>query len=376
MNSTFSNDLVKSMTSYVLISNPHTLTSNNLTFLLINDDNSNSEESALFVFDSIDLSQGNNITLSSVTVTNCTSSFYRLLSVSSTAPTTKFVNLNAISLSSSSYSSQTNLMIFGPLYTTEDVQFVMQNTSFTNLNFEKYGNIIYLKQQTQKPFLLQNSNFQNIIGGRIYVEPDTVDTNTLPAAIDVYNLTVANNDFIDFTFINLQQHSQLTVSTWAFYKNSATFWGTLISITDDNSVANITNCNFNNNNGMTGGILYVDGHSTINVSNSTFYNNFAVSASISYVSNEGSIYFSKCIFNYNHAVSVGLIDIIGSSIESSIESSSIYSNEIVSAADVIKELDDRTHWRYLWFAADTYMTYLNNNRNQLSLTVKIQMLII
>ena len=94
---------------------------------------------------------------------------------------------------------------------------------------------------------------------------------------------------------------------------------------------------------MTGGILYVDGQSTINVNNSTFYNNFAVSASISYVSNEGSIHFSKCIFNYNHAVSVGLIDIIGSAVESSIESSSIYSNEIVSAADVIKELDDRTH---------------------------------
>ena len=360
------------MTSYVLFSNPHTLTSNNLTFLLINDDNSNSEESALFVFDSIDLSQGNNITLSSVTVTNCTSSFYRLLSVSGTAPTTKFVNLNSISLSSSSYSSQTNLMIFGPLYTTEDVQFVMQNTSFTNLNFEKYGNIIYLKQQTQKPFLLQNSNFQNIIGGRIYVEPDTVDTNTLPAAIDVYNLTVANNDFIDFTFINLQQHSQLTVSTWAFYKNSATFWGTLISITDDNSVANITNCNFNNNNGMTGGILYVNGQSTINVNNSTFYNNFAVSASISYVLNQGSTNYLSWVFNYNHAISIGLFSVIESQIENSIQQSSIYLIDIVDVTDIINELEDQTEWRYLWFAANTYINYLNNNRNVLSLSVNFK----
>ena len=247
----------------------------------------------------------------------------------------------------------------------------MQNVSFTNLDFEGYANMIYLKQQTQKPFILQNSNFQNIIGGRIYVEPDTTDVNTLPATLNILNLTVSNNDFIDYTFINMQQHSQLSVSTWTFFKNSATFWGTLISITDDNSVASIENCNFNNNNGMTGGIFYVAGSSTINVSNSSFYNNFALTAAISHVSNGGSIHYSNWIFNYNHAMSVGLIDIIESEVESSIESSSIYSIELASAADIINELNDRTICRYLWFAANSYINYLNNNRNLLNFTVSI-----
>ena len=272
-------------------------------------------------------------------------------------------------MSNSTYKSQSNLIIYGPLYTTEVVQFSMQNVLFTNLDFEGYANMIYLKQQTQKPFILQNSNFQNIIGGRIYVEPDTTDVNTLPATLNILNLTVSNNDFIDYTFINMQQHSQLSVSTWTFYKNSATFWGTLISITDNNSVASIENCNFNNNNGMTGGIFYVAGSSTINVNNSTFYNNFAVSAAISYATDDGSIVYSNWIFNYNHAVSIGLIEVIGSVVENSIQSSGIYSNEIVSAVDIIKELEDRTHWRYLWFAADTYINYLNDNRNLLDLSV-------
>ena len=279
------------------------------------------------------------------------------------------MNINSILVSNSTYKSQSNLIIYGPLYTTEDVQFRMQNVSFTNLDFEGYANMIYLKQQTQNPFILQNSNFQNIIGGRIYVEPDTTDVNTLPATLNILNLTVSNNDFIDYTFINMQQHSQLSVSTWTFYKNSATFWGTLISITDDNSVASIENCNFNNNNGMTGGIFYVAGSSTINVNNSTFYNNFAVTAAISYATDDGSIVYSNWIFNYNHAVSIGLIEVIGSVVENSIQSSGIYSNEIVSAADIIKELEDRTHWRYLWFAADTYINYLNDNRNLLDLSV-------
>ena len=261
------------------------------------------------------------------------------------------------------------MITFGPLYSEQNVQFIIQNVSFNNLNFKKNANILHLKQQTHKPFILQNSNFQNIVGGIILIEPDTVDTKTLPAILNVYNLTVANNDFKDHTFIVLKEHSQLLVSTWTFYKNSATFWGSLISITDDYSVVNISNCNFNNNNGMTGGILYVDGESTINVSNSTFFNNFALTAAISYATNEGSINYINWIFNYNHAVSVGLIDVIGSVIENSIKSSNIYSNEILSVADIIKELEDRTHWRYLWFAADTYIDYLNNNRNLLDLHV-------
>ena len=81
-NSTFSNELVKSMISYILIANPHTFESNNITFTSIIDDDSNTEESALFEFSSIDVSQGSNITLSSVTISSWTSSIYRLYSVS------------------------------------------------------------------------------------------------------------------------------------------------------------------------------------------------------------------------------------------------------------------------------------------------------
>ena len=365
----FSSEIIKSGVDYISIANPHTFESKNVTFVNSYDDGSDQKESILLVFESIDISQVGEINIVSITFTNWTSSLFHLYSLSGKTQSTKAVNINSITVKDINLNRHNDLIVFGPLYSDEDIKFTMQNVTFSNLNFSKNANIIYLKQQTLNPFILENSYFENIIGGRILLEPDTSDITTLPATLNVYNLNVANNDFKDNTFIDLKQHSQLIVSTWAFYKNSATFWGTLISITNDNSVVNITNCNFNNNNGMTGGILYVDGQSTINVYNSTFYNNFAVSASISYVSNEGNIHFSKCIFNYNHAVSVGLIDIIGSAVESSIESSSIYSNEIVSAADVIKELDDRTHWRYLWFAADTYVTYLNNNRNQLSLAV-------
>ena len=77
----------------------------------------------------------------------------------------------------------------------------MQNVTFSNLNFSKNANIIYLKQQTLNPFILENSYFENIIGGRILLEPDTSDITTLPATLNVYNLNVANNDFKDTIII-------------------------------------------------------------------------------------------------------------------------------------------------------------------------------
>ena len=78
-----------------------------------------------------------------------------------------------------------------------DIKFTMQNVTFSNLNFSKNANIIYFKQQTLSPFILENSYFENIIGGKILLEPDTSDITTLPATLNVYNLTVANNDFKD-----------------------------------------------------------------------------------------------------------------------------------------------------------------------------------
>ena len=50
-------------------------------------------------------------------------------------------------------------------------------------------------------------------------------------------------------------------------RNSGYFYGTITSILGKNSTANFTNCNFNNNNGVNGGLFYVTTRSTIYLSN-------------------------------------------------------------------------------------------------------------
>ena len=46
-------------------------------------------------------------------------------------------------------------------------------------------------------------------------------------------------------------------------RNSGYFYGTIVSILGDDSTANFTNCNFNNNNGVNGGLFYVSSSSTV-----------------------------------------------------------------------------------------------------------------
>jgi hypothetical protein len=207
------------------------------------------------------------------------------------------------------------------------------------------------------------------------VEPITVSTDSVRSKLQLDNVTVSNNDFKDSTFIVLKEHCDLVVNVCSLYRNSGTFRGTVISILDSNSQVNITDWKFNNNNGMIGGLFYVNGNSPIYVYNSSFFSNFAISAPISYITNQGSIHFISWNFTLNRALSVGLFENIDSIVASSLQHCNFYENEIVAAAVITEEIDDRTHWINLWFAAESYFDYLNATRSILDIVVSYQTLI-
>ena len=124
------------------------------------------------------------------------------------------------------------------------------------------------------------------------------------------------------------------------HRNSGYFRGTIVSIQGSDSTATFSNCNFNNNNAILGGLFYVARRSEININNSTLFSNFAIIASIAYVSNQGRINIDTCEFFNNKAVSVGAIEIFDSNVDSYIINSTFYSNSIITKEITIKELDD------------------------------------
>lgn len=76
-------------------------------------------------------------------------------------------------------------------------------------------------------------------------------------------------------------------------RNSAYFLGTILSIIDRKSTVSFDQCNFNHNNGVLGGLFYVERSSVINVTNSHIYGNFAVNSAVAYIENSGSINFDN-----------------------------------------------------------------------------------
>jgi len=109
-------------------------------------------------------------------------------------------------------------MIFGPVYTEDDVDIHFENWLFDNLEFTYLANLIHVKQQTLDPLVIKNWIFSNIIGGHILVEPLTISSSSVYAQLYMYNVSIFENDFKDSTFVVLKEHSKLVVEIWDFYK--------------------------------------------------------------------------------------------------------------------------------------------------------------
>jgi predicted outer membrane repeat protein len=358
-----SNEVLRSSIDYFAIESPSILIMNNLTFTDISDDLTLTEQTILISIEAFNVLIDGDLDFQDVIVTNCSTSFFHFHDITGTKENEKFVNFEHLTIQDSKYISFNDIFSFGPLYTEQDIDIQMSDAVFKNINFTNPGNLIYFKQQALHPFVLQNAIFENIIGGHILLEPLVINQDPLTIKLEMYNITANNNDYGDFTFIVAKKEVEITIDTCEMYRNSATFRGSIISIIDGNSFAVISNCKFNNNDGINGGIFYINGDSSIEVKNSTFYNNFAVSSSIAYITHQGRIFISNSTIRFNHAISVGIIEIEDSTTASTIESSSIKENEIIDSSKIGTELDDITLWDTLWFASESYITYLSENRN-------------
>jgi hypothetical protein len=110
---------------------------------------------------SVDLSTEGLINATNMTIQNCTISLFQLSSVSGHTEVKKNILFNYITIKDTTFTSHNDVVVFGPMYTEEDVEIRLNHFTFDNLNFERLANIIHLKQQTLNPFIVENTVFQN-----------------------------------------------------------------------------------------------------------------------------------------------------------------------------------------------------------------------
>ena len=163
----------------------------------------------------------------------------------------------------------------------------------------------------------------------------------------------------------LQKYWTLSVADWTMKRNSGYFYGTIVSILGDDSTANFTNCNFNNNNGVNGGLFYVSSSSTVYLLNWLLFSNFAVNAAVAYVENLGNININNWDISFNIALLTGIIQVVDTTVPISILSSKIYSNRIVTYNTTVTEIENPNIWINLWFASNGFINFLLENKNVL-----------
>ena len=361
-NSLFSNEIIAASTPYIYVQNIFKLTLTNATFMNIKADSSVTEIRAMLYFDNINIETEGDILFSSLIMKNTSISFINIYSTTGSDSSVKNIKFENISVTDSVFNARNDLINLGPILTGAHLNISMKNVIFNNLNFVNLANMIHIKVQSSTPFSIFNWSFTNIYGGSIFLEPVSTLSGTNKVNLNINNITVVDNDFSTKTLFILQKYCTLQVSDWTMKRNSAYFYGTIASILGRNSSATFTNCNFNNNNGVNGGLFYITTRSTIYLSNCLLFSNFAVNAAVAYVENLGTLSIDNWTISYNMAILTGIIQVVDTADPTSISNTQIYKNTIVTYNTTATEVDNPNIWINLCFASDGYISYLKGNK--------------
>ena len=369
--SRFYNETLKSTLNYILFDGLYALQFKNWSFLNINDDQTSSSKTLLIYFNSISIRSVGAFTLDSLTFTNNSVSFIVVNSISGTATTLKTITFSNMTVSDSTFQTKNSIITIGPIYNFNEFQFVFNKIEFNNLIFVKDASLIHIVMQAKYSLIVQNWVVQNIQGGGFQLEPVSVIDETKKVLVSVNNMLIANNDFQSSAFFVVANYCTLTVSNWTMKRNSAYFLGTILSIIDRKSTVSFDQWNFNNNNGVLGGLFYVERSSIINVNNSYIFGNFAVNSPVAFIENSGSINFDNWEISFSVSLTVGMLQITDSINLSTISNSVIYSNSFTSKDILVKDINDTTICIVLWFASDGFVAYLSENMQLLDQQVCI-----
>ena len=372
-NNNFTSEIINSE-NYFVLNGQSSLLMLSLQFTNIQSDISNTNQVTLLHFKSISLNSSDDVKFDSLTFSNNSVGFLAIDDIVETSLTLKTIYFLNTVIKDSTFQTKNSIFTLGPIYNFNEFQFVFKGIEFTNIYFEIGGYLMNIKFQSKYPFMFQDVSISNIQGGGFQLQPVSTIDDTKIVQVQIQNISASDNDFQYSTLFSVNGYWALSVTNWTMKRNSAYFLGSIISVTDKQSSILFDEWNFLNNNGIEGGLFYVEKGSTINVTNSYLFGNFAVDSPIAYIENSGSINFDNWDMSYNIAYTVGLIKIVDSTSLTSITNTLIYSNSLTNSNILKKDINDSSIWIILWFASDGFVEYLKNNISILNNQVSIALL--
>ena len=362
-NSLFANEMVFTSDPYITIVDIYDANIFNVSFTNMYSYTTDYETPLLVSFGNIQINKAGNIILDRIKIRNSWLGFIAIDSISGSDTYAKNVIFKNINITDWVFTTRNELISIGPILTSSQFSVSMTNVVFNNLTFENYSKVIHINLQSGTPFVIVNCSFTNIYGGSIVLESVSTSSGANKTNLVVQNIIVHDNDFATSTLFVLNNYWILNVTDWTMKRNSGYFYGTIASILGDSSSAYFNNCNFNNNNGVNGGLFYIASQSSISLSNWLLFSNFAINAAVAYIENLGSMYINNWDISFNMAMFAGIIGILDSVTPTTLTNSKIYSNTVVSYSTMIADIDNSNVCIHLWFASKGYINYLLEDKS-------------
>lgn len=192
VNNEFHEDIIKAGKVYITTVNLFLLEMTNCTFYNMDDDSSADLKTDILKISNIDLSTLGNYTLDNMSFRNVSMQFLTVGGVSGTPIQKKFMTIRNTVFSDSILVRSNVFMKFGPILTTRDIQFLIDNFDVRDLVLEKGGFIMDVHYQGPNPFIIENSYFTNIKGGYMRVRARSTSLSTNYATLRMENVNVVN----------------------------------------------------------------------------------------------------------------------------------------------------------------------------------------
>ena len=340
------------------------LQASRLSFTNISSSTSDSSNNYMMLISDMDITTSYPSAIQNITVNNWSTGITKIESLFGNMTDGNMLLIKDVVVSDYSVSSSIDLITLTTLSTYDPYAIVFSNMIFSNLEFEQGGNILNFEHLLGAPVQIIDSEFMNIVGGKINVESFTTNIANLSTSLIMSNITVSNVNAQFGSFIVLQTGATVSISDSNFANINCYEEGSVLFAGTKLTQTTIVNTIFENNTALLGSVMYIEQQSVVSCNNWTFTNNFAVEGGVIATSDNGYFKLSDCYFGNNIAIAGLIVSIYNSATESSIISSTIMSNIFTSYEQVISEISSNCN--FLWFISDDFKSFLSSNTEMLN----------
>ena len=340
------------------------LQASQLSFTNINSSTSHSSNNYMIMISDMDITTAYPSTIQNITVSNWSTGIVKIQSLSGDMTDGNMLVIQDVMVLDYNMSSNIDLITLTTLSTHDPYAIMFSNMIFRNLKFEQGGNILNFEHLLGAPVQIIDSEFNNIVGGKINVESFTSNIANLNTSLIMRNISVDNVNALFDSFIKLQTGAIMSISDSRFVNINWYEEGSVLFAGTELTQTTIVNTKFENNTALLGGVMYIEQQSVVNCDNWTFTNNFAVEGGVVATSDNGYFIFSDCYFSTNIAIAGLIVNVYNSATKSSIISSTITSNFFTSYEQVISEIS--VNCDFLWFISDDFKSFLSSNTEVLN----------